>query len=438
MPDGSLAPLDRRHLRGLALAVCLLAVASLAASAVTERDTAQAATAPIDGGPDRTLVAAVDGTGPGQIVAYGPNGSITYRNESLTLYHDVDPSPSGERTVEFVASDVVDEETCGGEECLRNVVRRVNLSTGAGDVVHEWSRPRNGSTQIHDVDRVNESVLLVADINYPDRVYMLDTRTDEIIWEWRVSAAYGPDSGGAYPSDWTHLNEVEWVEIDGREVVMVSLRNQDQVVFVEPGRGLLEDWTLGEDGDHDTLYEQHNPDYIPPERGGPAVLVADSENNRIVEYQREGDRWVESWTWTDERLQWPRDADRLPNGTTVIVDSHGERVLAVRPNGSVAWSRPVPAGGYDVEVLGTGEESAGGASAARLDYESERASPFDDVDPGHWLVATVPPILLHGTLFALPTWASPLDAALVLAAATAVAVWLAIESAVAVRHRRRQ
>ncbi|WP_225333783.1 hypothetical protein [Halomicrobium urmianum] len=244
------------------------------------------------------------------------------------------------------------------------------------------------------------------------------------------------------------------MEIDGGEVVMASLRNQDQVIFVEPGRGLLEDWTLGEDGDHDKLYEQHNPDYIPPERGGPAVLVADSENNRVVEYQREdgsgainasrtspdesGGKWVESWTWTDERLLWPRDADRLPNGTTVIADSHGERVLAVRPDGSVAWSRPAPTGSYDVEVLGTGDERACGASVARLGYESQRASPFDDVDPAHWLVATVPPLLLHGTLFALPAWASPLDAALVLAAAAAVALWFAAEAAVAVRDRRRQ
>jgi len=438
MPDGSRVPLDRRHLRGLALAVCLLAVASLAASAVTDRDTARATAAVPDGERDRTLVATVDGTGPGQIVAYGPNGSVAYRNDSLTLYHDVDPTPEGAHTVEFVASDAVDDHRCGGEDCLRNVVRRVNLSTGDGEVVHEWYHPRNGSTQIHDVDRVNESVLLVADISYPDRVYMLDTRTDEVIWEWRVSEAYEPDSGGAYPSDWTHINDVELVEIDGREVVMASLRNQDQVIFVEPGRGLLEDWTLGEDGDHDTLYEQHNPDYIPPERGGPAVLVADSENNRIVEYQREDGRWVESWTWTDDRMQWPRDADRLPNGTTVIADSHGERVLAVRPDGSVAWSRPVPTGNYDVEMLGTGDESAGGASATRLGYESERASPFDDVDPGHWLVATVPPILLHGTLFALPAWASPFDAALVLVAAAVVAMWLAVEAAVAVREHRRQ
>jgi hypothetical protein len=70
------------------------------------------------------------------------------------------------------------------------------------------------------------------------------------------------------------------------------------------------------------FYEQHNPDYIPEERGGPAVLVADSENGRVVEYGRTPGNgtpvtdgtWERTWQWRDGRLQWPRDADRLPNG----------------------------------------------------------------------------------------------------------------------------
>jgi hypothetical protein len=39
---------------------------------------------------------------------------------------------------------------------------------------------------------------------------------------------------------------------------------------------------LGAEDEYDTLYEQHNPDYIPEERGDPAILVAKSQNNQLL------------------------------------------------------------------------------------------------------------------------------------------------------------
>ena len=70
---------------------------------------------------------------------------------------------------------------------------------------------------------------------------------------------------------------------------MADIRNQDQIVFIEPGRGVLANRTLGAEVDFSTLRGQHNPDYIPESRGGPAVLVADSHNDRAVEYQLRDD-----------------------------------------------------------------------------------------------------------------------------------------------------
>ncbi|MFB6187541.1 MAG: arylsulfotransferase (asst), partial [Halobacteriaceae archaeon] len=75
--------------------------------------------------------------------------------------------------------------------------------------------------------------------------------------------------------------------------------------------------TLGTNNNHSIIYEQHNPDYIPEKDGGPAVVVADSENNRVAEYQYLDGEWNRSWVWRDSQLRWPRDADRLPNGHTL-------------------------------------------------------------------------------------------------------------------------
>lgn len=365
--------------------------------------------------PNPVTVYTIDATGPGQLTAVSSNGSVQYRNTTYNLYHDVDPVSEGSHTVLYVASELLDPEACAGpSKCIRNVVETVNLTTGNVTRLYSTLGPRNGSSQIHDVDRVNESVLLVGDIGPPDRVYMINVTTGQMIWEWRVETAYEPESGGSYPEDWTHLNDVAALE-DGH--VMVNLRNQDQVVFLRPGHGVVEEWTLGCDDCHATLYEHHNPDYIPAERGGPALLVADSENNRVVEYQRTESEWNKSWSWTDSDLQWPRDADRLPNGTTLIGDSHGNRILEVNRSGGVVWQLTVPDGVYDVERLGTGDESATGLSAHHLDSETHS-------EDKPILVTLVPDIILHGVLWALPTLIAPLEAAALLLAGVIIVLWL--------------
>lgn len=463
----------RRALRIAALVLCLLTALSAGHSFLTYDPVTGTAAATDPATTDPVLVATIDGVGPGGLVAYDDRGNVVYHDDSLLLYHDVDPSPAGEHTVTYVASDGAPPGACGGSRCLRNVVERANLTTGEVTRLRSWTHRRNGSTQIHDVDRINGSALLVADISFPDRVYVRNTTTGEVTWEWRVSNAYGPESGGAYPSDWTHLNDVERLP-DGR--VMISLRNQDQVAFVDPGQGLQSNWTLGADDDHGTLYEAHNPDYVPASRGGPAVVVADSENNRLVEYRRTDGSWERTWRWRDATLQWPRDADRLPSGRTLVADSHGQRLLSVSPDGRVAWSIPFPTGSYDVELLGTGDESAGGHSAAALGLRSRRpGAPLHDGDTaiegatvgagptangsaaggpsgsgggsggpaavlstlGYRLVALVPPLVLHGALYALPSWVGAVDAALLLATLVVGAPALLVEVGVRALPRLR-
>jgi hypothetical protein len=436
---------DRRYLRHFRIGVALLLIAlavPVLSGAVTSPTSVNEAS--LDGTGDVTVVT-IDALGPSQIVAYGPDGDVVYQNKSYQIYHDVDPSPAGEWTVTYVASNgQLDPDRCAGDsECMLNVIERVNLSTGNVTRLYTRYSKNTGSTQIHDVDRVNDSVFLVGDIIFPDGVYMVNTTTDEKIWEWNVSEDYDPDSGGRYPNDWTHLNDVAYLD-DGR--VMVNLRNQDQVVFLDPGEGLQEDWTLGEDygptDDHEILYEQHNPDYIPAERGGPAVVVADSENNRIVEYQRRDGQWERSWSWTDPELAWPRDADRLPNGNTLIVDSHGQRILEVNTTGAVVREQSFPNGGYDIERLSTGDESTGGYSMQALrgtggpgnttTVGQDCETPVGCLESA--LTGLTPSLLLHGLLFVLPDWVTPLGGAALLVQALVVVVWGGIEILV---HRHR-
>ncbi len=372
---------------------------------------------------DSTAFVTDSGSGPrerAELTAFAPDGSVYYYNDSHTRYWDVDPVPGTNATVEYVYADHLDADECDAETvCTRNGVERVNLTTGNVTDVYSRITPGKHSTRWHDVDRIDDERLLVADIDR-DRAYVVNTTTELVEWEWDAQADFETSSGGPYPEDWTHLNDVEYVELDGRETMMISLRNQDQVVFVDMERGLRENWTLGEDGNHDVLYEQHNPDFIPAERGGPAVLVADSESSRVVEYQRtdgseasnasrassdaSDGKWEQSWTWSDRRLQWVRDADRLPNGHTLVTDSNGDRVLEVAENGSVVWSADVGFP-YEAERLGTGDESAGGTSAAELDLPNREPS-FDSAGGRaiEGVLGVLPKSVVNGIVYLLPGW----------------------------------
>lgn len=337
----------------------------------------------------------------GAIYAIDSNGDLSYRNGTYHAYFDVDPVANTAASVSYVAHEYVPSEDCGtANPCYVNRVEQVNLTTGSVETIYTStvSGPSDGNLgRWHDVDRYDEDSILVADIER-DSAAIINTSSGLVEWEWRAEEDFALSSGGSYTGDWTHINDVELLP-DGR--IMADLRNHDAVVFIDPETGLQEDWTLGADDNYDVLNEQHNPDYIPKSRGGPAVIVADSENDRIVEYQRVDSDWEQSWVWQDSQMNWPRDADRLPNGNTLITDSNSNRVLEVDQSGTVVWNATTPNIPYEAERLGTGDESAGGQSAASLDLPSRTATGDDSVARAD---SVVPDAVSAAVAFVTPRW----------------------------------
>ncbi|PSP56072.1 arylsulfotransferase (asst) [Halobacteriales archaeon QS_1_67_19] len=375
-----------------------------------------------------------------ELVALAPNGSALYYNDSHTRYWDVDPVENERRTVMYVAADHLSESECDASTvCTRNAVERVNLSTGEVTRLYARITPGKHSTRWHDVDRLDDHRLVVADIAR-DRVFVVNTTTQIVEWSWDAQSDFTTASGGEYPDDWTHINDVEVLE---NGTIVVSVRNQDQAVFLDRETGMIEDMTLGADDRHETLHEQHNPDYIPEENGGPAVVVGDSENNRVVEYQREGGEWERTWVWYDERTQWPRDADRLPNGNTLITDSNGNRVLEVNEAGEVVWSVDI-AFPYESERLGTGDESTDGPSAAEAGLESRRGGgPAEDTAVaatdrthlaaafgGAWSVVQdlLPGRMGNAVMYVSPIWMSGPELMALATLVVVLLVWLLAEA----------
>ena len=193
---------------------------------------------------------------------------------------------------------------------------------------------------------------------------------------------------------------------------------------------------IGAEGNFSTLRGQHNPDYIPASRGGPAILVADSHNDRAVEYQWKDGEWVRTWQWSDALTQWTRDADRLPGGETLITDTNGDRILEVNESGGVVWSVAIEKP-YEAERLGTGDESATGKSAAALGLRSRTGGHTAATETlygstsarvWHAITGVVPPFALNSVLFIVPKWMGPTELVPLVVISLIVMFWSGCEA----------
>jgi hypothetical protein len=167
----------------------------------------------------------------------------------------------------------------------------------------------------------------------------------------------------------------------------LSVRNFDGVIEVDrESKEVVE--VYGRPGNHSLLYEQHNPDRL---ADGETILVADSENQRILEVDAEG---TIGWKFGGKAvLTWPRDADRLPDGDTLITDSVDDRVIEVAPNGTIVWEYQGVALPYSADRVGVLEESGGPVVGDTAE------SRFEDAP----IVGTVTEYASFAK-FVLPTW----------------------------------
>jgi hypothetical protein len=323
---------------------------------------------------------------PARLAAVGPRGSVEWvyngSARGASWFYDVDPLPNG---------NLLAVNTASG----KTFVYEVNPDTGE----RVWTEVLP-ITDTHDVDRISEDELLVANMRNSsgdtsdERIYVYNRTTDEVTWEWEFENHYplSTDVGVPNTDDWTHVNDVDEI---APGTFLVSPRNFDQVIAID--RETKETtMRLGEDENHTVLDEQHNPTYLEGENGTPTLLVADSENDRVVEYARLDGSWERIWTVGTDQLSWPRDADRLPNGNTLIVDTLNQRVIEVTPRGEIVWELFAPWAPYDAERLAYGDEAGGptmhdlGVSGSfELSGGAEtRAGPAADRSFPTWLTIT--------------------------------------------------
>lgn len=323
----------------------------------------------------RTLVGS-QGGGPGWH-EYGSvyllNGTnTTWRESSADSYFDVTQTENGTVLAGFMDSGYA---SCGSYEspCTRTGFQVIDPGKDP-QVLSEYSFPvrTNKNSEVHDVERLESGEYLVTDMEY-ERIFTV--KNGEVTWQWNASSFYDAPQDPT-TTDWLHINDVDVIST-GR--YLVSVRNANQLLVIKRGEGVVdvinEDTTDSNDancrksgqladydsdsdircGDPDVLNHQHNPQWL----GDDAVLVADSENDRVVELHRtEVGEWEPAWAVDQAEgvaFDWPRDADRLPNGNTLITDTLNRRLVEVDESGTVVWSVRTERIPYEADRLPYGE-----------------------------------------------------------------------------------
>jgi hypothetical protein len=405
----------------LALAGAALFVTTLAASAVLAPPLDVAAT-----GTSGTLVG-VQGAGTnlhetGSVHLF--NGSETeWERSSADSYFEVERLPDGRVVVAFIEGGY---EACGRfDSPCPHTGYRVLDPGGDPEVVSEWSFPVRSKpdSELHSVEPLGNGAFAVADMEY-ERLVVVENGS--VVWEWEASSFYEPPPDPTR-IDWLHINDVNPL---GADRFLLSVRNANQLLVVERGEGVVE--VINEDrgegseetcridgeledydgdgevrcGDPETFHRQHNPHWL----GNGSLLVADSDNDRVVELSRNGDRWEPVWSLDRAGglpFDWPRDADRLPGGTTLVTDTFNKRVVEVNRSGDVVRSTSIEDLPYEADRLPHGERQDVPTYATGSTGGTDAVEAGGDVPVVSLLV-----VALHSGVPGMPYWVGELQVVL--------------------------
>jgi len=421
----------------LILAGLALLVATTAASA------AMAPERTIDrtGGETRTLVGVQGAWGGGAETGElrALDGSKTeWRRDSADSYFEVERLGPGRVVTSFIAGGY---EECGQFEspCARTGYRVIGTD-GEPTVVSEYTFPVSSKVngEAHAVEPLPDGGFAIADMTH-ERLIVVENGS--VVWEWRASSFYD-EPPNPLETDWLHINDVDYI---GEDRFLVSVRNANQILVIERDegvRGVINEDRLDENdgscrregelddydgdgdvrcGDPELIRHQHNPHWV----AEGAVLVADSENDRVVELHRQNGTWETVWTVHSPgrlRLNWPRDADRLPNGNTLITDTYNKRVVEVDDEGELVWSASVGDNPYEADRLPGGEQVG-------VPRHDENATVTRRGDTDLPVLSTVA-AGLHSVVPGMPYWVGGLQVLVGLVSALLVGVGLVV------RYRR--
>ena len=164
----------------------------------------------------------------------------------------------------------------------------------------------------------------------------------EVVWRWCAKDHFDiPPYSSIYEEGWTHTNAVSRLP-NGN--TLISPRNFNLVVEVDP-----EGEVVGNYG-AEIFVAQHDPEMLP---NGHILLCNHSKPHRAIEFDPKTGKIVWQSAGFELNATPVRDANRLPNGNTLITGS--TKIVEVTAEGEIVWQlalKDITFSGIDAASLG--------------------------------------------------------------------------------------
>lgn len=191
----------------------------------------------------------------------------------------------------------------------------------------------------HSAKRLPDGNTLIAD-TLNNRIIEVSPESGIIFTSEQWGRGTGKLSDGStleYPNDITILENDQFLITD---------RNHNRCLITDRQGQLVWQYSNG-------LRHPHNADIT--DTG--TVLICNSDENEIWEIDPKDNQII--WKYGNkegQELSFPRDADRLPGGNTLITDSRHHRIIEVTPSGKIVWQYHVDyyASFYEADLLENG------------------------------------------------------------------------------------
>ncbi|MDH5695192.1 MAG: aryl-sulfate sulfotransferase [Dehalococcoidia bacterium] len=190
----------------------------------------------------------------------------------------------------------------------------------------------------HDADRLPNGNTLVV-YGHEDKISDAQVKEinpeGEIVWAWYAKDHFNKSPyKDIYNQGWTHTNAASRLP-NGN--TLISLRNFNFVVEVDPQGTVVK--IIGEG----IFNYQHDPEMLPSGN----ILSATHTSDHAVEIDSKTGEVVWRLAAQEQGMWRVRDADRLPNGNTLVTDA--TKIAEVTPEREIVWLLKVEGVTYEKE-----------------------------------------------------------------------------------------
>ena len=207
-----------------------------------------------------------------------------------------------------------------------------------------------------DAERLSDDKTLITD-SKNHRVIVVDSDKN-IVWQYGTTGVLGNGTNQLkYPMDAERLANGNTLITDEQNSRVIEVRTDDYDT-AKPNNNFSADsivWQYGTTGVAGSGPNELNYPKDADRLANGNTIIADYRNHRVIEVNTTGEKVWQCGTGTPgsgvNQLNNPTDAERLPSHNTLITDHSNHRVIVVNPANKIVWQYGTGIAGSDANEL---------------------------------------------------------------------------------------